>query len=105
MSALLLIGGDNLGSIPGKLKNIGFSEVIHVDGRKVKMVKNEIPERVDLILILTDFVNHNLSNKIKNKAGKKDIPICYSKRSWSCIYKSLTTCDNICEQCPFLKKC
>lgn len=103
MSSLLVYGGDKLGAIPNHLKNMGFKEIIHIDGRKVQMVKREIPDRVDLVLVLTDFINHNLAKKIKLNANKKNIPICYSKRSWCSIYESLVNCEHACEQCPFLK--
>ncbi|MDQ0253991.1 hypothetical protein J2S74_001364 [Evansella vedderi] len=103
MASLLVIGGDKLGSIPNNLLNMGFQEVIHLDGRKVKMVKRDIPENVDLILILTDFINHNLAKKIKDKANKKNVPICFARRSWCSIYNTLVSCDNACEKCPFLK--
>lgn len=103
MSSLLVYGGDNLNSITGHLKNIGFDEVMHISGRKVKMVKKEIPDNVDLILILTDYINHNLVKSIKGRAAKRDVPIVYSKRSWCAIYKALTACNDACEQCPFLK--
>ncbi|SDY06727.1 hypothetical protein SAMN05421736_101284 [Evansella caseinilytica] len=102
MSSLLVIGGDKLGAIPDNLKNLGFKDVIHIDGRKVQMVKKEIPDHIDIILILTDYINHNLAKKIKNKASKKEIPICYARRSWCAIYSSLTNCEIACEQCPFL---
>ncbi|MFA9558578.1 DUF2325 domain-containing protein [Evansella sp. AB-rgal1] len=103
MASLLVIGGDKLGSIPTHLKGLGFQEVIHMDGRKVQMVKRDIPDQVDLILVLTDFINHNLAKKIKDKATKKDVPICFSRRSWCAIYQALTTCEVACEHCPFLK--
>ncbi|MDG5786060.1 DUF2325 domain-containing protein [Evansella sp. AB-P1] len=103
MASLLVIGGDKLGAIPSHLKDVGFHEIIHIDGRKVQMVKREIPDNIDLILVLTDFINHNLAKKIKDKANKKDVPICFSRRSWCAIYQSLTTNEIACDQCPFLK--
>lgn len=103
MSSLLVIGGDKLGTIPVRLKDIGFQEIVHINGRKVKMIKKEIPDNIDLILILTDFINHNLAKKIKDKAAKKEVPICYSKRSWCSIYKSLSNCEVACAQCPLLQ--
>ncbi|MGJ9384936.1 dihydroorotate dehydrogenase [Salipaludibacillus neizhouensis] len=103
MSSLLVIGGDKLGTIPVRLKDLGFQEIVHIDGRKVKMIKKEIPENVDLILILTDFINHNLAKKIKDKAAKKSVPICYAKRSWCAIYQSLSNCEHACAHCPMLK--
>lgn len=103
MASLLLVGGDKLGGIPDRLKDIGFSEVVHITGRKVKMVKHSIPDRIDFILVLTDFVNHNLASKIKERAAKQQIPVCYSRRSWGCIYKSLTADKSFCHDCPFLR--
>ncbi|WP_147532855.1 DUF2325 domain-containing protein [Bacillus marasmi] len=86
MKSLLIIGGDHLGKITQKLESEGFKEVIHINGRKTQMVRKDIPSHVNLILVLTDFINHNLSTAIKRKAQEKGIPIRFSKRSWSSIY-------------------
>ncbi|GAE36890.1 DUF2325 domain-containing protein [Halalkalibacter akibai] len=102
MSALLIVGADRLGSIPKKLEELGFSEIIHVDGRKVQMVKKEIPSHIDLILVLTDFINHNLTGVLKRKAMEQEIPICYAKRSWCSIYQAIGKCDY---GCVNLKSC
>ncbi|WP_141432303.1 DUF2325 domain-containing protein [Bacillus sp. 03113] len=91
MRSLLIIGADHLGNIPKKLGEIGYKEVLHLNGRKVQMVKRKIPEHIDFILILTDYINHNLSNVIKQRAKEQDIPICFAKRSWSSIHQVLTT--------------
>lgn len=103
MRSLLIIGADHLGSIPKKLGDIGFKEVIHLSGRKVQMVKRKIPEHIDNILVLTDFINHNLSTVIKQRAKEQNIPICYAKRSWSSIHQALSEMD--CPVCPFQMEC
>ncbi|MDT8862702.1 DUF2325 domain-containing protein [Alkalihalobacillus sp. MEB130] len=97
MSSLLIVGADRLGSIPKKLEELGFNEIIHVSGRKVQMVKKEIPSHVDLVLVLTDFINHNLTGVLKKKATEQEIPICYAKRSWCSIYQAIGKCDFGCE--------
>jgi hypothetical protein len=89
MSSLMIVGADRLGSILDKLSSFGFHDVYHVNGRKVKMVNMEIPEKVGCILVLTDFVNHNLSTEIKKRAKSQCIPIYFAKRSWCSIYKTL----------------
>ena len=89
MESLLIVGGDRLGNITKKLEQEGIKEVIHLTGRNTQMTQREIPSKVDLILVLTDFINHNLSTAIKRKAQKRDIPIYFSKRSWSSIYAEL----------------
>ncbi|OAH57417.1 MULTISPECIES: DUF2325 domain-containing protein [Bacillaceae] len=89
MTSLLVVGGDKIDKLADKLEHHGFDEVIHVSGRKAKMVKTNIPQKVDLILVLTDYINHNLSSVIKRKANEQSIPICFAKRSWSSIYKEV----------------
>ncbi|WP_416148224.1 DUF2325 domain-containing protein [Salipaludibacillus sp. HK11] len=103
MASLLIYGGDQLGAIPKHLENIGFDNIVHIDGKKTRTIKKEIPENIDLILILTDFINHNLAKKIKGRAEKRKIPICYSRRSWCAISKTIYSCEEACQQCPFLK--
>jgi hypothetical protein len=89
MSSLLIVGADHLGVIPDKLTTVGFDEVLHVNGRNTRMVKKEIPEGISCILVLTDFVNHNLTGVIKKRAKKNSIPVFYAKRSWCSIYQAL----------------
>lgn len=95
LSSLLIVGADNLGVIPDKLTSVGFDKVLHIDGRKAKMVKIDIPEKISCILILTDYVNHNLSTVIKKRAKNQSIPIYYAKRSWCSIYKVLNRRSNM----------
>ncbi|RSK26593.1 DUF2325 domain-containing protein [Bacillus sp. HMF5848] len=89
MRSLLIVGADHLGVIPEKLSALGFEEILHMNGRKVQMVKREIPENISYILVLTDYVNHNLSTVIKQRAKNQSIPIFYAKRSWSSIFQTL----------------
>lgn len=98
MSSLLIVGADHLGSIPKKLKSIGFQNVIHLNGRKVQQVKRDIPSHIDLILVLTDYINHNLSTVLKKKASEQGVPICYAKRSWCSIYQAIGQCDVTCDR-------
>ncbi|AMX82522.1 dihydroorotate dehydrogenase [Geobacillus subterraneus] len=89
MASLLVVGADHLGNITDKLADSGFREIIHVNGRKVNMVKRDIPEHVDAVLVMIDYINHNLAKKVKEKAKSKDKPIYFVKRSWSSIYAVL----------------
>jgi hypothetical protein len=89
MSSLLIVGADHLGVIRDKLTSVGFDVVLHINGRKVQMIKKEIPEKISCILVLTDYVNHNLSTVIKKRAKNQSIPIYYAKSSWCSIYKEI----------------
>ncbi|MEK6635824.1 MAG: DUF2325 domain-containing protein, partial [Planctomycetota bacterium] len=46
-------------------------------------------ETMDFIIVLYDFVNHNLAHKIKSFAENRGIPVVYAKRSWSSIYQKI----------------
>jgi hypothetical protein len=96
VKSMLIVGGDNLGGITKKLQQQGFEEVIHVDGRKAKMVQVDIPKKVDIILVLTDYINHNLSSVIKKKAREQSIPICFARRSWCSMMKEVEKQGLIC---------
>ncbi|MFK3939623.1 DUF2325 domain-containing protein [Alkalihalobacillus sp. NPDC078783] len=101
MTSLMIVGADHLGSIPKKLEDMGFANILHISGRKTKMVKREIPADIDMILVLTDFINHNLTTVLKKKAMEQDVPVCYAKRSWCSIYKAIGGCE---AGCPMIKK-
>lgn len=88
--SLLIVGADHLGSIENKLLDFGFEEIFHLSGRKVQAVKKEIPENTRLILVLTDYVNHNLSKVIRQKAKQHSLPVYYAKRSWCSIAQALS---------------
>ena len=89
MYSLMIIGADHLGKIPEKLEEMGYKKIAHINGRKNQMVKLKIPSNIDVILVLTDYINHNLTAVIKNKAKELGIPICYAKRSWCSIHRKL----------------
>lgn len=89
MRTLLIVGADHLGIIPKKLSSLGFDKVLHINGRKAQMVKMSLPENINYILVLTDYVNHNLSTVIKQRAKKQEIPIFYATRSWCSIFQTL----------------
>ncbi|MDR4504947.1 MAG: DUF2325 domain-containing protein [Candidatus Scalindua sp.] len=91
MSALI-VGGDHLGSIPKQLKKIGIDKVKHIDGRNKTVIKKGLPVSMDIIIVLHDYVNHNLATVVKRSAKEQDIPIIFAKRSWPSIYKNLPPC-------------
>lgn len=93
MANLMIVGADHLGNIPEKLMNIGVTNVIHMDGRKVNMIKRNIPDYVDVVLVLTDYINHNLAKVIKQKAKSQDVPAYFVKRSWCSIFQEIQKCE------------
>ncbi len=89
--SILVVGGDDIVSIKGVLQSLGADEVKHWDGRKNHGTgAKSIPQDTDYLLMMTDFVNHNMMKKYKRLAKKDNIPIVYSKRSVSCVYGSFS---------------
>lgn len=83
---VLIVGGDHLGNIPRELDKLGVDYIRHVTGRSGQKINSGVPETVDFIIVLYDYVNHNLATKIKKFAFNRGIPVVYAKRSWSSIY-------------------
>ena len=84
---LLIVGGDVIENLIDKLKNIGFESIEHVSGRN--NYTTIVHSKVNYIIILTDYVNHNLEEDVKKQAKKRNIPFLCSRHSWSCIYKKM----------------
>ena len=90
---VLIVGGDHLGSIPRELDKLGITEIQHMTGRSGQKIRDGIPETIDFIILLYDYVNHNLAYTIKKFATDRRIPIVYAKRSWSSIYQKMKGCQ------------
>ena len=87
--AVLIIGGDKIDAVSSVVRNFSFDKVIHWDARKQSSVRKEIPHDVKLVIMLTNFLNHNAMNKYKNEAKRKAIDFICAKRSESSVYCEL----------------
>ena len=73
--SVLVVGGDRLDAMKDFLGDrLGADRIAHYSGRKLKLLKNGIPKNVDLMIVLTDYINHDLMKAYKNIARKKEIP-------------------------------
>ena len=86
---IVVVGGDKFEAINCNLCDKGFCIIKHINGRKKTHQLEEIPKSTDLILVFTDFVNHNLCYHIKKESKRLGIRTLYSKRSWSCLQSLL----------------
>ncbi|UNC93084.1 DUF2325 domain-containing protein [Candidatus Contubernalis alkaliaceticus] len=85
--SIVVVGGDHLGSIPDKLRQKGFTEIQHYQGRKVLKFKDKISCSTDLILVLTDYVGTDLAKVVKAEAKKNKLKVIFSRRSWASIQR------------------
>lgn len=87
---ILIVGADNLGGIERNLKLINKAKIVHVTGRNTADRKCcSLSPAIKLVLILTDFVNHNTAKVYKRQAKLSGIPLICAKRSWSAIERKL----------------
>lgn len=94
----LIVGADRLGNIPETLVNYGISDYIHWTGRKKGMRRLEIPNEVDMVIVFYDFIEHNITEIVKQKAKQSKIPCIFSRRACSDLSKRLNDCKecNLC---------
>ena len=78
MSTALIVGGDQIASIKEELKNYGITEINHWSGRKVGDGKKVIPHDTKLIVLITDWISHQFTHKIKQDAAKRGLQIIYT---------------------------
>jgi hypothetical protein len=87
---ILIVGADKLGGIEKNLKLINKAKIVHVTGRNTADRKCcSLSPAIKLVLILTDFVNHNTAKVYKKQAKLSGIPLICAKRSWSSIERKL----------------
>ncbi|WP_298844852.1 DUF2325 domain-containing protein [Clostridium sp.] len=89
---ILLIGGDKLGNITQKLMQNGFNDIEHITGRKKDAKNFRLPGHIDLVMVLIDFVGHQLTKIVKEESRRSNVKVVYSKRSWIHMEKKIQEC-------------
>ena len=72
-----------------RTQSFAFEKIVHWDARNPSVVCKEIPSDTKLIIMLTNFLNHNAMNKFKNEAKRKAIQFICAKRSESSVFCEL----------------
>lgn len=94
--SILVIGADHLGDIAVNLKKHGCHTLKHLKGRKnMNKRKLKIPEGTDLILVMTDYVDHNIARSIRATAKSSLVPVIFSKRSWAYLSQKLKMVEGL----------
>ncbi|BCM24395.1 DUF2325 domain-containing protein [Methyloradius palustris] len=78
MSTALIVGGDQIDGIKQELANFGIQHINHWSGRKVGDGKRIIPHDTELIVLITDWISHTFTHKIKQSAAKRGVRIVYT---------------------------
>lgn len=78
---VLIVGGDYIASLKQKITAHGYSRIEHWNGRKKGFNKRALPGRTELVVIIYDYVSHNLANSVKDQASRIGIPMIFCRRS------------------------
>lgn len=113
--SVLVLGGDKIDPIRKILKELGVDNIIHWTARNQKNGRKKdkvIPTKVNMVIMLTNFLNHNAMKHYRTEAKTKGLPIVYSTRNVECVrsefIKVVSELDNdseICKQCEHYIDC
>jgi len=113
--SLLILGGDRINPILTLLEGLGVTDIIHWTARNQKNGRKKakrIPSKVDMVLMLTNFLNHNTMLYYKAEAKAKDLPIVYSTRNVDCVKSAfiqtlakLDSNSTLCKSCDEYQRC
>ncbi|NOL49186.1 DUF2325 domain-containing protein [Pelistega europaea] len=102
----VVVGADRLGNLPDVLKAHNIKINKHITGRDPAHQKKNLslPSGTQLLILLTDFLGHNVMKSFRSAAEKQNIPIVACKRSVCSMQQALEQCPHVCAQCPNRKR-
>ena len=101
----MVVGADRLGNIPDALAGMGIQIHRHVTGRSSAHQRSvsSLPRDTDLLILFTDFLNHNAMKCYRGQAQAQGIPVIACRRSASCLMQSVQRFLGVsegCDACP-----
>jgi len=78
---VLIVGGDYIASLKQKITAHGYARIEHWNGRKKGFNKRALPGRTELVVIIYDYVSHNLANSVKDQASRIGIPMIFCRHA------------------------
>ena len=99
----MLVGADRLGNIPGVLDEFGIRITAHVTGRDRSHQRRatDLPVGVDLVILFTDFLGHNVMQRFREAAGKAGVEFVCCRRSVCALKQVLDRrAESRCRACP-----
>ena len=76
----MIVGGDNIDATRRALIAGGYSDVVHWSGRKRNDLTRTIPAGIGHMVIMLEFVNHNLARRMKSVARAQQISVAFIGR-------------------------
>ena len=91
MSSILIVGGDKIQGIKNILCQFEVDDINHWSGRKVGVGNKVIPQDTQLIVLITDWISHKFTKKIKETAAKRGVRIVYTPNGSVALLARLTS--------------
>lgn len=88
----LVVGADHLGRIPATLAAHGIEIMAHVSGRHASHQRKiaSLPAEADMLVLLTDFLGHNVMRHYRELARADGIPFIACRRSVCSLVQALS---------------
>lgn len=87
----MIVGADRLGNIPEALSLFNIRIAHHISGRDSSHQRKVagLPKGVDLVILFTDFLGHNVMKSFRQVAREEGVPVVVCKRSVCSVTKAL----------------
>jgi hypothetical protein len=101
----VIVGADRLGNIPDLLRGHNISITHHISGRDPAHQKKTLalPSGTQIVILLTDFLGHNVMKTFRNAALKSGVRVVACRRSVCAMQQALKQCG-LCD-CPGSARC
>jgi hypothetical protein len=88
-NSALIVGGDQIDGIKQVLINYGITEINHWSGRKVGDSNKIIPYDTKFIVLITNWISHSITYKVKKNALKRGIQVIYTPNGSAALHNRL----------------
>ncbi|GAA5231985.1 DUF2325 domain-containing protein [Verticiella sediminum] len=90
----VIVGADRLGNIPDLLKRLNIAITHHISGRDPSHQKKtlQLPSGTELVILLTDFLGHNVMKTFRQAAQRAGIRVVACRRSVCSMQQALESC-------------
>lgn len=90
----VIVGADRLGNIPDLLKRLNIAITHHISGRDPSHQKKtlQLPSGTELVILLTDFLGHNVMKTFRQAAQRSGIRVVACRRSVCSMQQALENC-------------
>lgn len=79
--SVLVVGADYIKSIETLLIENGHKKITHWSARNNSACHKRVPADIELVVILTNYLNHGMARHVRKIASDRGLPIIFSRRS------------------------